>query len=273
VGFARQLYGDPAQRALVDEQFKFLLDDPAAIAALERDDAPIPATEDREGYFGERHLSYWFSGLADLRVVQEMVPASALANVLDFGGANGRFARHVALACPGATVTVADISLNHIDWVDEHFGPAIRGVKLSPYPHFPIADRTVTLCVGLSVFTHIDSYETGWLAEIHRVLADGGYAFLTIHSEDTWQVLSSHPRLLSLLNNSPEFTAAYDPPRPMPRERMAFAYNPNSIEHNCNVFVTSDYVRRRWGKWFEVVEIRPRAHHGFQTVVVLRKHG
>ena len=54
-------------------------------------------------------------------------------------------------------------------------------------------------------------------------------------------------------------------------ERMVFAYNEDSIEHNCNVFTHTDYIRRCWGKWFDIVEIAPGAHHGFQTVVVLRK--
>jgi hypothetical protein len=191
--------------------------------------------------------------------------------VLDFGGASARFARHVSLAYPNSVVTVADLNLGHIEWVDATFGPSIRGVKLSPYPHFPLADRSVSLCVGLSVFTHIDSYESGWLAEIHRVLADDGYAFLTIHSEDTWQLLSKHPWLLTLLQKDPEFVAAYHPPAPMPERRMSFDYIPNSIEHNCNVFMPTSYVRSRWGKWFDIVDIRFRAHHGFQTVVVLKK--
>ena len=271
VGLARDLYRDPRQRELVDERRKALLSEPATLSAIERDEAPIPATVDREGYCDDRHLDFWLSGVEDLRVVESAVPQSAMAHVLDFGGASGRFSRQVALHYPQSVTTVADLSLNHIDWVDDNFGPAIRGVKLSPYPHFPLGDRSVTLCVGLSVFTHIDSYETGWLAEIHRVLADDGYAFLTIHCEHTWQRLAKHPGLLKLLMNDPEFAAVYNPPAPMPERRMSFAYLRDSIEHNCNVFVPTSYVRQRWGKWFEIVDIRYGAHHGFQTAVVLRK--
>lgn len=271
VGLARELYRDPRQRELVDQRRQGLLSEPTTLSAIERDEAPIPATVDREGYCDDRHLCYWLSGLEDLRVVESAVPQSAMAHVLDFGGASARFARQVALHYPSSVVTLADLSLNHVEWVDDNFGPAIRAVKLSPYPHFPLADRSVTLCVGLSVFTHIDSYETGWLAEIHRVLADDGYAFLTVHCEHTWQLLSMHPWLLKLLQNDPEFAAAYAPPKPMPERRMSFAYNPDSIEHNCNVFMPTSYIRRRWRKWFDIVDIRYGAHHGFQTVVVLRK--
>ncbi len=38
-------------------------------AALERDDAPLPATEDREGYYGPNHYSYWVSGLLDFSIL------------------------------------------------------------------------------------------------------------------------------------------------------------------------------------------------------------
>jgi SAM-dependent methyltransferase len=253
-------------------EVKWLLDDPSTRAAIERDEVPIPALDDREGYFVDWHLSYWLSGLADLRVVEGCVPSSAFAQVLDFGGASGRFARHVAMQ-HAATVTIAELNVNHVHWVERHFGPQVRAVKVSPYPHFPLADGSMTLCVAFSVFTHINSYETGWLAEIHRTLAPGGYAVLTIHSEDTWSVLSTRPHILKTLSRDPRFDPIYNAGGPMPAERMVFDYNPNSIEHNCNVFFSSEYIRRCWGKWFEVVEIRARAHHDFQTVVVLRKRG
>jgi SAM-dependent methyltransferase len=271
VGLASQLLRDPDQIEQVDPWAKPLLKDEAILDAIARDDAPIPATIDREGYFDDRHLAYWLSGAADLQLVDELVPAAAMKSVLDFGGASGRFARHVPLRHEAAKVTVADINVNHVEWVNNHFGPAIRGVKVSPYPQFPIADASISLCVGLSVFTHIDSYETGWLSETHRVLQPGGYAFITVHSEHTWPLLEDHPEVMRTLRKVPDFTACYQPGTPMPAERLAFISNPNSIEHNCNVFFHSNYLRRCWGKWFDVLEIRPQSHHNFQSVVLLRK--
>jgi SAM-dependent methyltransferase len=271
VGTAAELYRRPEQVDGVDPRFRALLDEPATLAAIQRDPVPIPAAVDREGYFDERHLTYWLSGLADLRMVERLVPAASYDHVLDFGGASGRFARHVALAYESAKVTVVDLNVNHVEWVERYFGPAVRGIKASPYPHFPLADRSVTLCVGLSVFTHTDSYESAWLAEIHRVLVDGGYALLTIHSEHTWDLLPNQAMLYRLLQNDPEFQAAYQPGEPMPAGRTVFTFDRNSIEHNCNVFMDSNYVRSRWSRWFEVIDVVPRAHHGFQAAVVLRK--
>jgi SAM-dependent methyltransferase len=270
VGLPRDLSRADDQLAVVIGRYRALLDEPSVIEAIERDEIPIPSIESREHYFRESHLNYWLSGLDDLRVIQRLVPAGALKRVLDFGGATGRFARHLALADASSKVTIAELNVNHVAWVEKYFGPSVRAVKISPYPHFPIADRSVTLCVGLSVFTHIDAYESGWLAEINRVLADGGYAFLMIHSEHTWALLPNYPWLLTELKKFP-LLDQYDPKIPMPGERLVFPWDPNSIEHNCNVFCHSDYIRRSWGKWFEVADILPHAHHNFQTVVVLRK--
>ncbi len=271
VGLAREFLRDPAQVAAVDSFLAPLLNDAAVRAAIERDAVPIPAAEDREGYFDDRHLAYWLSGQEDLRMLRRFVPAEAMPRVLDFGGATGRLARHLALDEDVEQVTVAELNVNHVAWIDRHMGPTVRGVKVSPYPQFPLADRSATLCVALSVFTHIDSYESGWLAEIHRVLADGGYALLTIHSEHTWPLIAERPGLLAGLRKDPQFDSLYRPQEPMPGERLVFAWNRHSIEHNCNVFFHSDYIRRVWGKWFDVVAVQPRAHHDVQTVVLLRK--
>ena len=57
----------------------------------------------------------------------------------------------------------------------------------------------------------------------------------------------------------------------MPAGRHVYTWNPNSIEHNCNVFMDSNYIYERWSRWFEIVEIAHRAHHDLQAAVILRK--
>jgi len=270
-GTAAELYRRAEQVEGVDPRFSGLLNDFATLEAIQRDKIEIPANFDREGYFGDQHLTYWLSGRADFLMLRRLVPHASLAHVLDFGGASGRLARHVVLEDESATVTITDLNVNHVEWVERYFGPSVRGVKVSPYPFFPLADGSVTFCVGLSVFTHIDSYESGWLAEVHRVLAVGGYALLTIHSEQTWPVLPTQAELFKRLQRNPGFSEAFRPGQSMPAGRHVFTSNPNSIEHNCNVFMDSSFVRRRWSRWFEVVDVVHRAHHDFQAAVILRK--
>lgn len=257
-------------RGQVIQRFQPLLDEREVVEAIQQDEVPIPATADREGYFGDRHLEYWLSGRFDLREVQRLIPEVSLAHVLDFGGATGRFSRHVAQTHPSATVTIADLSHNHVLWCGEHLGPSVRAVKVSEYCHFPLRDESVSLCVGLSVFTHIDRFETGWLAEIQRVLQPAAHAYLTIHSEDTWQRMSWMTGIANM-QKDPEFTAFYAANPKLPNERVVIDHQPGTRFHVCNTFVHSDYVRRVWGKWFDIVGIYPGIHHDWQTVVVLRK--
>jgi SAM-dependent methyltransferase len=271
VGTAAELYRDQDQVERANPRQAAFLQESATLEALAKDRIPIPATIDREGYYGDLHLTYWLSGVEDLRMVQRLVPQASFRHVLDFGGATGRFARHVILADETAKVTITDLNVNHVEWVERYFGPSVRAVKVSPYPYFPLADGCVTFCIGLSVFTHIDSYESGWLAELHRVMADGAYALMTIHSEQTWKVLPAQGELLKRLQRDPGFNEAFRPGQPMPPGRRVYTSNPNSIEHNCNVFMDSNYIRERWSRWFEVVNIAHRAHHDFQAAVILRK--
>jgi hypothetical protein len=268
---ARDFYGDQAHVAKVDPRFRPLLADPQVQSAIQRDDVPIPAPSDREGYFGNGHLTYWLSGMADLRAIRALAPAASHARVLDFGGASGRVARQIVLAEPSATVAIAELNHSHVMWCDEHFGPSIRAVKVGQYCHFPLADQSISLCVGFSVFTHLDAWESGWLAEIHRVLEKGAYAFLTIHSEHTWSVISKHKGLLEKLEQVPSFVEMYQPDQAMPAERLVFHHRPGTPFHCCNTFVHTNYVRRVWGKWFEIAGIHPQGDHNFQTVVVLQK--
>src|SRR5262249_34154061 len=147
---------------------------------------------------------------------------SAFSHVLDFGGATGRFSRHVVLRYPSAIATIAELSLNHVEWVNQHFGNNVRGVKVSPYPHLPLADNSASLCTAYSVFTHIDAYETGWLVEINRILKPGGYAFISVNAEGTWTALGESPVFLERVKKSPTFLEHYSISSPLPERHLIF---------------------------------------------------
>jgi SAM-dependent methyltransferase len=268
VGLPRDFLHDPAQVAGVEPRWQALLSDPAIVAAIQNDEVPIPHPDDREDYYANCHLNYWLSGHEDLRIIRDNIPADSLARVLDFGGATGRLARHFARADEVQDVTLADLSLNHIQWADEHLGPKVRPVKVCPQPHFPLADRSINLCVGISVFTHIDEHESGWLAEINRVLVDGGWAYLTVHSEYTWRKMHEKPP--ASLANDGRFLSLGRENQSMPADRLVFDYMPGTKYHLCNTFVTTTYIRRAWARWFEIVGIHDGLHNR-HTVVVLRK--
>lgn len=64
-----------------------------------KDKFSIPATIDREGYFGDNHMGFWESGLVDyvkLEHVRSRFFGDCPVTLLDLGCATGRFLRHPA---------------------------------------------------------------------------------------------------------------------------------------------------------------------------------
>jgi SAM-dependent methyltransferase len=245
-----------------------------------RDPHPIPAPEDREGYFGDRHFDYWLLGLRDFLCVERLLGlhGAALApghRVLDFGCASGRVLRHFLCQAEGLDVWGTDFDPLHVRWIERFLGPRPRVFTNHALPSLPLADASFELVCAFSVFTHIDDFEMAWLAELSRILAPGGFAYLTFHSEHTWSRLTPSDHLHQILvrdtsGSVPELRLGRDMfERPLPSERVVF-FTRRDEPYGCNVFHTTDYVRSVWGRWLEVVEV-VRGGHAPQDVVLLRK--
>ncbi len=237
---------------------------------LERDQAVLPTTPDREGYFGPHHFSYWASGLRDHRNL--MAGAERLGvNVqryLDMGCASGRVIRHFAAQTPEIKTLGCDINRKHIEWVTQHLDPSVVAFQNTSIPNLPLADGSVDLVSAFSVFTHIEALETTWLMELDRILAPGGMAWITVHTEDTWLEMGQGWPLYNAIKNHPDFT---DNASPMTSDRVVFRWK-NDRSYSSNVFYTWNYLERVWGRIFDIVETHRRLPV-FQDVLVLRKKG
>ena len=163
-------------------------------AYADLDPYPIPVTEDREGYYGDFHYDWWLSGLYDYLAVKQTLtrfggslkPGDA---VFESGCASGRVLRHFACQAKDIDIWGADINLRHVEWIQNYLPQHIRIFQNTALPHLPIDDKSISLVMAFSVFTHIDELELAWLAELRRVLKPGGFAYLTIHSEHTWSIM------------------------------------------------------------------------------------
>ena len=157
-----------------------------------KDTIPIPVPTDRENYFPGFDEKYWLFGLADyLKVMQvaakyDVQPTS----ILDFGCASGRVLRHFAAQTDIKNIWGSDINRRHIRWLYEHMPMHVRPVFNHSIPSLPIPDASIDVITAFSVFTHIDTFEIHWLAELSRILSDGGICYLTVHNEATWELLA-----------------------------------------------------------------------------------
>jgi len=252
---------------------------------IQADTYPLPATEDREGYYSDQHLRYWLSGLGDYLLLKQLLRERGIRikpqfSLLDLGCASGRILRHFAIQETEAMLYGADINHINIKWIRQYLPQSIFCFQNTILPHLPLADNTLDLVYGCSVFTHIDDYEEGWLLEVKRVLKPQGLAFITIHSERTWNQINmdkehfmykyflNTPHKIEDLNIrqiTPDLFKS-----DMPANRVVLTHTGYSI-NNTNVFHTSGYIKERWGRLFRVLKIIPKAHGGHQDGALLLK--
>ena len=241
----------------------------------EKDSWPIPTPEDREGYSAGFDENYWISGLEDyLKIMQVAKKLGVVAkSVLDFGCATGRVVRHFAAQSDCPEVWATDINQRHVRWLYEHLPNNVKPVFNHCIPTLPIADHSVDIISAFSVFTHIDTFETHWLAELSRIMSDDGMCYLTIHNEDTWKKLEQEKdneknRLIqSIVKIDPNFKQMLS--EPMPDQRTIYRFT-QSGPYRAQVFHSNNYIHNVWGRFFDVEAIMP-CHHVRQTVVVLKK--
>jgi SAM-dependent methyltransferase len=242
---------------------------------IDADQYPLPATEDREGYMGDRHYEYWLGGLSDyLNIKNRLLPHGYALNpgfsVYDLGCASGRVVRHFLCQERDLDLWASDINLNHVEWVTRFLEQKICTFQNHALPHLPMEDNYFDLVYAFSVFSHIDAFETAWLLELKRIIKPGGLAYLTIHSDHTWRIMKdggARPIYEALLNH-PEFHEGLLQSK-LPKQKMVFRY-PAEHSYRANVFYDIDFIERIWGQYFDILEIYCEGHN-YQDAVLLKK--
>jgi SAM-dependent methyltransferase len=246
---------------------------------IARDDYPIPAVSDREGYHKDHHYDWWVSGLRDYLCVKRTLARHGIslkgaANVFELGCASGRVLRHFACQEPGLTIWAADIQLRHVEWIRNFLPRKIHVFQNTVLPQLPLECNSQKVVYAFSVFTHIDDFELGWLAELRRILLPGGMAYLTIHSERTWRNMDPEwplwKGLMREKDNIPDYDVSADLFKaPMPAQKTVLWWT-SGQNYNAQVFHSEEYIRRTWGRFLTIKEIIPGGH-SYQDVVVLQK--
>lgn len=260
------LTADFRHSAQLFSEMEMPFDEAEVRAALAKDTAPIPANDNREGYFEDDHLTYWISGFVTFKRLAAMAAGLGVTGgrYFDFGGSTGRVFRHFAFQSAAWDVWSSDFKISSVEWNLQNFPGALKVFQGMYFPILPVEDRTFDLVSAMSVFTHIDEVETAWLLELRRVMKPGAVAILTIHNEDTFSAM--HPRLRASLEG-------YDPGllalKALPEGRTVSTWRRDD-PYRCNVFHSNSYIRTNWGRYFEVVDI---VSHAFvrHAAVVLRK--
>jgi SAM-dependent methyltransferase len=241
------------------------------VELIRSDEMPIPAPEDRENYYEDRHIEYWLSGYADsCKIEPYLTAANGRVRYLDFGGATGRVSRHVTRD-PRREVWLCDINVNWITWIDRFFSRPIKAFQNRIQPSLPIEDKYFDLISAYSVFTHLDQDEIPWLLELRRILRPGGYLYLTVLDEKVWERLKDPAwdwlRKSISRGMNDEFLA--ERCQEALSDRVVLEYS--SVEaYNINTFLPRSYLEKKWGAFFSNMKFFDD-YHNYQTVVVLQR--
>lgn len=145
---------------------------------------------DRWEAHGEEH------GAAIRREVDRLLPADWVwegKRALDFGSGAGRALRHFGDLVPHNTFWGCDVHGQSIDWLNEHLAP-MRGLVCGRAPGLPLSHGSLDLVWATSVFSHLRDHWSGWLLELHRLLAPGGILIAAFLGDESFDVAG--PKLL-----------------------------------------------------------------------------
>ena len=239
---------------------------------IRKDDFPLPLKDDREGYCDERHYDYWLSGLHDFIKISDLADKHGLnlkseSRILDFGCASGRVLRHFALQS-NSKAWGCDINEGHVIWCNKFLPKNVKVFQSSSLPQLQAEDNFFDLIFCLSVFTHIESFETSWLCELRRITKKDGLIYLTIHDESSWKNMPKEWGVGYAILNHPSFEGKWLE-EGFPNEKFVSRYS-SVLSYSSNVFYKIEYIKKTRDKFFEILEIIPMGAM-YQTVIVLKK--
>jgi len=230
-------------------------------------DVPVPDSSLRMGYGKSPedflHMARHTASLLRTVMKERNIVLNGDSAVLDWGCATGRVLQEFRQEAERCQFWGTDIDGSAIAWAKEHFSPPFNFVTCTVYPHLPFEDRKFSFIYGGSVFTHIRHLEDFWLLELNRILRPGGVMVFTILDESSVEWIRDNP------GGPRRIPRGLDLGRLTAHDQVYLAGEDWASELT---FFKSEWVRRSWGRYFDVVDIKPRAE-GSQTAVVLLKKG
>jgi SAM-dependent methyltransferase len=223
---------------------------------------PLELMEYRES--GDQHLE---TGKRNVETMLDVLAAADFRwedckRVLEFGCSNGKLVRWLTPYVANREIWGVDVQARKVMWAMENLSPPFRFATTTTVPHLPFPDGHFDLVFAGSVFTHIGELHVAWLAELARVIAPGGFLYITLHDETAIEVAAAdpmrHARFNEQIDNS-EFATLL--------ESGDFGFvsiAPYGTAMLSQVMMSSAYVQSV-AQPLRLVSAVPKAYAGFQT--------
>jgi SAM-dependent methyltransferase len=184
---------------------------------------------------------------------------STFRSALDWGCGSGRLLRYLS-SVEGLQLTAADIDEDNLSWCRTNLpGPAY--VHLPRHPPSTLPAQAFDLLIGLSIFTHLsETVQFEWLKELHRVSAPGAILLMSIHGP-----------AVHAMTQSMDFCQAIEAKGILDGHSHDLEDVPGDASYYRTTHHSHAYVRREWGRHFEIVDILPACIGNMQDLVVMRR--
>ena len=192
------------------------------------------------------------------------IKCSEKLKILDFGCGCARVLGYFFHHGKKGVFTGTDIDADAIAWNRTNYPALARWDTNDSMPPLPYPDEAFDVVFAISIFTHMDEkLQFDWLRELHRILAATGVLICSVHGNPVWQQASIFTRKLQ--------TA-------MSKRGFFFLESNKGLRNLAGLpkfyqtsFHSEEYVRRRWGEHFQIIDYSDQAIGNHQTAVVLRK--
>lgn len=230
---------------------------------------PIPGSERRSRVHGsstkEAFLLEGFTNYMKLNYALNKKAGKNFKDIsaaLDWGCGCGRLARYFK-DFSKTSFTGVDIDSDNIQWCRKNL-PFGSYFEIPKYPPTTLPDSAFDLIIGISVFTHLEEENQFlWLKELHRIACKGAILLMTVHGQDAVIRGNLSPDLLLPLKIKGFWDAGHN---------LDLGEAIDSNGYYRNVYHSTGYIRKKWSKYFEVIDIIPGCIGNLQDMIVLRKN-
>jgi SAM-dependent methyltransferase len=206
---------------------------------------------------GGTYQDYHSIGALQRSLMDALLPADWSyegKTVLDFGCGTARTLAAYADLAEHAQFVGCDIHAESIAWAEREMSPPYELFVCEETPPLPQPDGRFDLIYAMSVFTHLTWEWATWLTELHRVMALGGLAIISILGPAMSQQILG---------------VDWD-------EWIGFSVVDMHKDWSIggpSVLISEWWLREHWGRAFEVVKFQPTALGGDpgHDLVLLRR--
>jgi SAM-dependent methyltransferase len=182
--------------------------------------------------------------------------------ILDFGCGSARVLRHFAPLFAGRDVHGADVNADVIEWDRAHI-PGVTFHHHAEDPPLPFANDYFDYLWSIAIFSHLPEEKAiRWQSHLQQILRPGGIALIAVHGLFRFNEDVARGCI------RPEAAREFD--------ARGFTYVQACEDRHLpqwysNAFMSEDYARGLFGRWFDVLDYLERGMMDRQDLLVLRR--